>query len=156
MTSFVSAILCCPLKTYCICQWDDILIFFFRWAPFCPSHWSNRRWLFRITIRYFIFNLYLRYPPKMARYRVTWCFDIQTKRWADDVGASLSGGRLPGPYCTTCTGPRIPNLPLMLPTHAINFINVFFARCFRTNVLFGSFSSYVLALAPKFVRKTRA
>jgi hypothetical protein len=32
----------------------------------------------------------------------------------------------------------------------------FFARFFRTNVLFGSFSSYVLALAPKFVRKTRA
>jgi len=35
----------------------------------------------------------------MARYRVTWCLDIRTKRWADNGGASLSGGRLTGPYC---------------------------------------------------------
>ncbi len=35
----------------------------------------------------------------------------------------------------------------------VNFINVFFARFFCTNVLFGSFSSYVLALAPKFRTK---
>jgi len=40
-----------------------------------------------------------RYPPKMARYRVTWCLDIRTKRWADNGGASLSDGRLTGPYC---------------------------------------------------------
>ncbi len=37
--------------------------------------------------------------------------------------------------------------------HLRQFHQCFFARFFHTNVLFGSFSSYVLALAPKFRTK---
>ncbi len=36
---------------------------------------------------------------------------------------------------------------------AVNFINVFSRTFFCTNILFGSFSSYVLSLAPKFRTK---
>jgi hypothetical protein len=42
---------------------------------------------------------------------------------------------------------------LMKLTAGVNFINVFFACFFCSNVLFGIFSSYVLALAPKFRTK---
>ncbi len=38
-------------------------------------------------------------------------------------------------------------------TSRCQFHQRFFARFFRTNVLFGSFSNYVLALAPKFRTK---
>ncbi len=43
-------------------------------------------------------------------------------------------------------------LPLLL-LQGVDFINVFSRAFFCMNVLFGSFSSYVLALAPKFVQK---